>query len=201
VNLKDIKLLYGFSCIALSFVILVPTLLATVTFPKGGQFPELYVLDKNHMLENLPYNIALYSTYMVYSGVGNHVGESASYLVYVKIGNETGPLPSSNDGLPSSLEPIFQYRVVLEDGEVRDREISFSFDNVSFSNSVCRVTGLSINGHYNSVERTSAFDGEKNGFFFYMFFELWAYNTSTSAFEFQNRYVGFLLNMTRSTGL
>jgi Protein of unknown function (DUF1616) len=197
VNLADVKLLYVFSCVMLGLIILSPTLFATVSFPDGEPFSELYILGSNRILENIPSNVVANSLYTVYLGVGNHLGESASYLVYVKIRNQTEPLPDSIVGEPSSLAPVFEYRMILADGEVLEKDVIFSIENVMFDGNESRISDLSINGHPASVDKVAVLDEQKNGFFYQLFFELWIYNVTTSGFEFHNRSVGFMLNLTK----
>jgi Protein of unknown function (DUF1616) len=196
-NLADIKLIYVFSCIMLGLIILSPTLFAIVSFPRDEQFSELYILGSDHMLDDIPSNIAENSLHTVYISVGNHMGYLESYLVYVKLRNQTEPLPDSIMGNPSSLTPVFEYRTILSDNEVWEKEVPFSFDDISFNGNESRVTGFSINGHFVNVDKVSVWDEEKNMFFYQLFFELWIYNSKTSAFEFHNRSVGFMLNLTK----
>jgi hypothetical protein len=196
-NLADLKLIYVFSCVILGLIILSPTLFAVVSFPSGERFSELYILGSDHMLENIPFNITANSFYTVYLGIGNHMGEAESYLVYVKLRNQTEPLPDSTAGVPSSLVPIFEYRMILNDDEIWEKEVSFSFDVTSFDGNESKVSALFINEHSVSVDKVALWNKEKNGFFYQLFFELWIYNSKTSVFEFHNRSVGFMLNLTK----
>ena len=198
-NLSDLKLVYVFSCVVLGLVILLPGMFEVMPLLNEGEpFSELYVLGSNRMLENIPSNVMANSLYTVYLGVGNHMNELESYLVYVKLRNQTEPLPDTIAGLPSPLAPAFEYRMILDDGDVWEKEFSFSFEGVSFDGSnSSQVTGLSINGLFVNVDKVAVWNEEKNGFFYQLFFELWIYNATTSVFEFHNRSVGFLLNMTR----
>jgi hypothetical protein len=198
VNFADVKLVYVFSCFVLGLIILSPTLFALIPSSKGEQFSELYVLGPNRMLKNIPSSVKANSLYTVYLGVGNHMGQSESYLIYAKLRNQTEPLPDSNVGEPSSLVPVFEYRMVLSDGEVWEKEVSFSFEALSFDGNVSRVSGLSIDGHSVSVDKIAVLNEEKNGFFYQLFFELWIYNATRSSFEFHNRSVGFTLNLTET---
>jgi hypothetical protein len=175
-----------------------PTLFSVVSFPSGERFSELYILGSDHMLENIPFNITANSFYTVYLGIGNHMGEAESYLVYVKLRNQTEPLPDSTAGLSSSLVPIFEYRLILNDDEIWEKEVSFSFDATSFDgNESSKVSALFINEYSVSVDKVALWNKEKNGFFYQLFFELWIYNSKTSLFEFHNRSVGFMLNLTK----
>jgi hypothetical protein len=197
VNFGDVKLLYVFSCVALSLIILSPTLAAAVTFPGGEQFSELWVLGPGRMLEGYPFNVSAGEFYKVYLGVGNHMGSLGYYRVYVKFRNQSEPLPNSTAGLPSPLEPIFEYNVLLRNNETWEREFSFSFEGVSFEGNVSRVSKVLAGGYAVDVDKIAVWNATNNGFYYELFFELWIYNTTVSGFQFHNRWVGFWLNMSR----
>jgi hypothetical protein len=179
-------------------VILSPTLFSVFSFPEGEPFSELYVLNSSRMAESYPFNVTADSVYNVVLGVGNHEAELSSYLVYVKLRNQTEPLPDTTAGTPSTLAPIFEYRLILDDGGVWESEVSFSFNDVSFVGKESRIHSVLVDGHSVSVDKVGVWDGEKHTFFYQLFFELWIYNASTSVFEFHNRSVGFTLNMTKT---
>ncbi|MEM2147846.1 MAG: DUF1616 domain-containing protein [Candidatus Bathyarchaeia archaeon] len=194
-NFADVKLAYVFSCIALSLIILSPTLAHVVSWPEGEKFSELWILGPNRMAEGYPFNVSAGMLYRIYLGVGNHLGKSAYYKVYVKLRNQSEPLPNSTAGVPSPLEPIYEFHVFLADNSTWEREISFSFEQVSFNGNVCRIGGLMFDGHYAAVDKGAVWDAERNGFFIQLFFELWLYNADISDFEFHNRYVNLWFNM------
>lgn len=194
-NLADVKLAYRLSCVMIGLIILSPTLLSIVSFPEGERFSELYLLDSDRMLENLPFNVSSSSAHTVCLGVGNNMGSLESYLVYVKLGNQTEPLPDSDDELPSSLEPVFEYRLLLGDGEVRERMVTFSFEDVSFEGEVCSVSSFSVDAYDVNVKKVAVYDDEKAGFVFQLFFELWIYDAASLNFVFHDRFVGLLLNL------
>jgi len=197
VNFQNVKLVYVFSCVALCLVILSPTLAAVVTFPEGEKFSELWILGPNHMFEGYPFNVAVGKSYKVYLGVSNQMGELGYYRVYVKFRNESEPLPNSTAGAPSPLEPIFEYDIFLMDNETWERELSFSFNDVSFEGSVCRVSKVLVGGYAVDVNKIAVWNETSNAFYYELFFELWIYNATVSGFQFHNRWVGLWLNMSR----
>jgi hypothetical protein len=200
VNLEDTKLIYILSCAVLIVVILSPTLFSVLSFPEGEQFTELYVLNSNRMAEGYPFNVTANTEhpYTVVLGVGNHEAKLSSYLVYVKLRNQTESLPDATAGTPSALAPIFEYRLILDDGGVWESEVTFSFDEVSFVGKESRISLIQVDGHSVSVDKVSVWNGEKQTFFYQLFFELWIYNATRSVFEFHNRSVGFTLNLTNT---
>ena len=196
-NLGDAKLVYAFSCVVLSLIILSPTLAMFIPFPSGEQFSELWILGPERMLEGYPFNVSEAESYKVYLGVGNQMGDLGYYRVIVKFRNESEPLPNSTAGVPSSLEPVFEYDVFLRNNETWERELSFSFGDVSFEGDVCRVSKVLIGDYAVDVSKTAVWNETSSMFSYQLFFELWLYNATVSGFQFHNRWVGLWLNMSR----
>lgn len=196
-NLGNAKLIYVFSCVVLSLIILLPTLAVVVTFPSGERFSELWVLGPNRMAEGYPFDVSAGEFYKVYLGVGNHMGALNYYRVYVKFRNESESMPNRTAGLPSPLEPVFECDVFLRDNETWERELSFSFEGVSFEGNVSRVSKVLVDGYAVDVNKIAVWNETDNAFYYQLFFELWIYNATVSGFQFHNRSVGFWLNMSR----
>ena len=194
-NLGDAKLVYAFSCIVLSLIILSPTLAMVIPSPSGERFSELWLLGSDHMLAYYPFNVSAGETYKVYLGINNQMGNLSYYRVNVKLRNESEPLPNSTMGLPSPLEPIFEYNVFLRNNETWEREVLFSFAAVSFEGDVCRVSKVLIGEHAVDVSKIAVWNETSNAFYYELFFELWIYDPAGSGFQFHNRDVGFWLNM------
>jgi hypothetical protein len=195
VKFGDAKLVYVFSCVALGLIILSPTLAEVIPFPAGQKFSELWVLGPNHMLEGYPFNVAAGETYKVYLGVSNQMGDLGYYRVYVKFRNESEPSPNTTSGAPSPLEPVLEYDVFLRDNETWERELSFSFNGVSFEGSVCWVSEVLVGGYAVDVNKVAVWNETSNAFYYELFFELWLYNATVQSFQFNNRWVGLWLNM------
>ena len=194
-NFENVKLSYVFSCVVLCLVILSPTLLTFVSFPEGEKFSELWILGPNRMVEGYSFNVSAGELYKVYLGVGNHMGDLEYYTIYVKLRNQTEPLPNSTAGLPSVVEPVFEYRVFLRNNETWEKELSFSFEDVSFDGNVSRILGLSFDGRFVSVDKVAVWDAENSGFFYQLFFELWICDAAVSGFRFHNNAVWLWLNI------
>jgi len=177
----------------------VPSAMVFLHLPGGERFSELYVLGPGHMAEGYPFNVGENESYLVYLGVGNSLGSSAYYVVYVKFRNPTEPLPNATAGVPSSLPPLYEYRVLLEDGQSWEQPLTFSFSEVSAAQNQSLVSGLAVNGVTLSVNRPGMWDDENRGYFYELFMELWVYNVASDAFQFHNRYVGLWLNMTTAS--
>ncbi len=196
-NLGDLKFVYLLSCLAIGAIILLPNFFTVLSLSNEEPFSELYILGPSHALENTPSNIAPKSLNTIYLGVNNRMGEVESYLIYVKIRNQTEPLPDISVNSPSSLTPILEYRMILSDNEGWEKEVSFSFDNVSFNGNETIVSGISIDDRFVSIDKTSVWNAEENKFFYQLFFELWIFDSASSGFRFHDRFVGLNLNLTR----
>jgi hypothetical protein len=159
---------------------------------------EVWVLGPGHMAEDYPFNVTAGVSYLVYVGVGNHMGSSTYYVVYVKFRNETEPLPNVTTGAPSVLAPLYEYHVFLEDGGNSDVPLAFSFSNVSFSGGQSTVGSLTINGVPFIVGKSVSWDAVNSGYFYQLFMELWIYDPASDGFSFHNRFVTRWLNMTAS---
>ena len=173
-----------------------PTLGLVLRLPGGEKFSELWVLGPGHMAEDYPFNVGAGGEYLVYVGVGNHMGSSAYYVVYVKFRNQSEALPNATAGTPSPLPPLFEYRLFVEDGKSWEAPLRFSFSDVSFSENRSFVGSLMMNGVTFNVDKSASWDVENNGYYYQLFMELWIYNVEFQAFEFHNRFVGLWLNMT-----
>ena len=175
-----------------------PGLALVLHLPAGEKFSELYILGPRHMAEDYPFNVTEGVNYLVYVGVGNHMGSSTYYVVYVKFRNETEPLPNATTGTPSVLAPLYAYRLFLRDNETSEFPLTFSFSSVSFSDNQSTVGNLVINGIQHSVSNSVLWDAGYSGYYYQVFVELWIYNVESDAFTFHNRFVSRWLNMTAS---
>lgn len=197
-GLDDVKSLYVLSCLALCLIIVLPTLAMFASVPGDEHFSELWLLGAGHMAEDYPFNVEAHAAHRVYLGIGNRMGGLEYYRIYVKFRNQTESLPDVLNMTPSTLEPLLEYRVLVEGDGVWEREVQFSFENVSFNGSSCKVTGLVVDGHVMDVDKSALWDEENHGFYFQMFFELWLYSDDVADFQYHNRSVGVWLNLTRS---
>ena len=196
-NFENFRLLYVCSCVGLCLIILSPTLAEVVSFPEGEKFSELWVLGSDRMAGGYPFNVSEGGFYEVYLGVGNQMGSLQYYKIYVKFRNMSEPLPNSTVGLPSPLEPVFEYNIFLRNNETWERELSFSFEGASFEGNTSRVSRVLVGSYAADVNKTAVLDETSNAFYYQVFFELWIYNAVVSGFQFHNRWVGFWLNMSR----
>jgi hypothetical protein len=190
------KLFYVISCIALGVIIFSPTLFSVIGLPKGESYSALWLLDSDHQIENGTLVISPTKLYKVYLGVENHMRNLEYYRIYVKLRQNNEALPDEATESPSPLEPIFEYRVFLNDNETWERESRFSIEEISFSGDFAQISGLSIDGNYLSVNEFVAREEQSNDFYCQFIFELWLLNSTTSRFQYHNRFVSLWLRLT-----
>ena len=198
-HFENLKMLYVFSCVALCLTILSPALISLI-YPSsvaetGEEYSEMWILGLDHTIGDFPLVVSANEAYRIYLGASNHLGEMGYYSIRVKLRNQVEPSADIIDGLPSPLQPVFEYRFFLNDDETREKECYFSFDQVSFEGNVSTVSRLSIDGHSLDIDKEAVRDEENNGFYYQLFFELWLYNAASPGFEFHNRSVGLWINV------
>lgn len=175
-----------------------PTLALFIRLPSGSEkFSELWLLGSRHEAEDYPFNITVNENYKVYVGIGNRLGYSAYYRVYVKFRNQTQPLPVASNSTPSPLPALYEFNFFVKDSEIWEAPLNFKVLEITSSNDSMTVGSLSINDVTFLVNSLSAWDTERNGFYYQLFFELWSYNTTLQGFQYHNRYVRIWLNVTR----
>jgi len=173
-----------------------PTLGFVLRLPSGEKFSELWLLGPGHMAEDYPFNVGADVSYLVYVGVGNHMGSSAYYVVYVKFRGQSEPLPNATAGTPSPLEPLYEYRIFLEDGKSWEAPLNFSFSDVFFFERWSRVRTVRINDVAFGVNKLALWDVNNTGYYYQLFIELWIYSAESDDFQYHNRFVSRWLNMT-----
>lgn len=198
-RLKEYKLI--FIAVGLIGVLLfaTPTLSLVVHLPSGETFSELYVLNSEHKAENYPYNVSAGENYSIIVGVGNHLTSSAYYVVYVKFSNETDLLPNSTAAIQSPVQPLYEYRFLIQDGEVRENPLTFSVSDASVTVNESLIKMLTINGVAFNVDKPATWNPNGNVFYYSLLLELWMYDVQSNSVQYNNRFVDVHLNLTRST--
>jgi hypothetical protein len=197
-KLEDYKIIFVALGLIGVLIFASPTLGLVLHLPGEEKFSELWVLGPRHKTGDYPFNVTAGVNYLVYVGVGNHLGSSAYYLVYVKFGNETEPLPNLTSGTPSILAPLYEYHVLLGDNSSSEVPLTFSFSNPSFSSDRSTVGNITINGVQTNVDASVSWDTVNHGYYYELFAELWIYDPASNVFSFNNRFVSLRLNVTSS---
>jgi uncharacterized membrane protein len=195
VNYRHMKIVYAFSCTLLCLLFLAPAL--ATTFPPSGkeEFSELWVLGPNHMIERYPSAVVPGENYHVFLGASNHMGNLEYYLIKVKLRNQSEPIPNKSAETPSALPAIHEYRLILLDNSTWESDVTFSFANIHIEQNFVKISTISIDGHPLNVDKTARIDEDNGRFYFEIFFELWIYNSTSSTFQYHNRFVGFQISI------
>ena len=197
-KLNDYKLI--FVAVGLVGVLLFasPGIASVIHLPAGEHFSELYLLGPNLLAENYPSNIVADQNYSFYVGVGNHIGSSGYYTVYVKFRNLTDPLPNTTTATPSPLQPLYEYRFSLSDGQSLVSPVVFSVSDASTLGNQSIINQITINNVKFDVNKPASWDSNSTKFSYGLVFELWLYDASINSIQFNNRYVSLQLNLTKT---
>ena len=189
---------YAFIAVGLIGVLVfnVPSLMLFVHLPGGELFSELYVLGPGHMAEEYPFNVNASGNYLVYLGVGNHLGSAVYYEVVVKLRNSSEALPNATSGVESPLPVLYIYSVFLTDGQTWEGTLNLSFSNVTSRENVSSVGMIAVNDAWTNMDKSAIWDDVNNEYFYQLIAELWLYDAASSSIGFNGRFVTLSLNMT-----
>jgi hypothetical protein len=165
--------------------------------PAGKEFSEFYVLGPNHTFDNIPYNVKVGETYLVYLGIGNHMGSSSYYTSIVKLYNETGPLPNTTLGTLSQTQALYEYKSFVNDEAYWEAPLIFQVKTLTFANNISYLPNITINGLDFTVNKSVEWNSNKTGYYYGLFVELWIFNSTSGVSQYHNRSVNLILNMTR----
>ena len=134
--------------------------------------------------------------YSVFLDIANHLGSCTYYVVEVKFRNETQSAPDPLNFTHSSLPSLYNSTVFVANGEAWELPITFGF---SYNETSLKVNfdSLTFNGvNINLNGLSSDWDPQANVFYGNLFFELWVYNSAINTFQYNERFVSMVLNMT-----
>lgn len=174
-----------------------PTISLLVKAPAGQEFSELYILGSNQTFANLPFNIEADVNYSVYLGVVNHLGSSCYYTCLVKMANKSVSLPNATLEAPSSLPALYEFNSLLSDGGTWEVPLTFQVNALTFLDGTSTLNSITFNGVEFVVNRTSAWDSANAGYYYYLFVELWVFNSTLGTSQYNDRFVSLVLNMTQ----
>lgn len=185
----------------LILVAAIPTLTLFVKIPSSSeQFSELWLLGPDHKAENYPFNVGVNETYTVYVRVSNRLGESAYYRILAKFRNQTQSVPVAANSTPSTLPALYEYNVFVASDDSWEGELSFRIESVVGQNNTVVVRQMSFNYVALAFDPPSQaiWDSQRDGFYYQLFLELWRYDLTSQAFEYDNRFVALWLNFTKT---
>jgi hypothetical protein len=186
------KTVYFLLCVSLAVAILAPSLIMLFPQPDGQQFSEFWLLGHGHSAQDYPSNVSVGSTYKVYLDVQSHWRYLAYYSINIRLENTTTPL--GNMSSQASDQPLMKFKLFLEQNTKWEKDVDFSFENVSFTGNSSLVSGFTINGRKITVDKSSSFDEGTSAYRYRLIFELWTYNFAESMLEY-NEYLGIMLTL------
>lgn len=173
-----------------------PTLAVLVQAPSGQQYSEIYILGPSHTLDNIPFNVLSGTRYLIYLGVANELGHSSHYKVYAKVADSVEPVPNATDGTSSALPVLYEYDLFLKDKDDWQAPFAFQVDDLIVTKGTSLLSTINFNGVNYSLNKVTNWNSSRPGFYYNLFFELWIYNSISGNWEYNNRFVSLMLNMT-----
>jgi uncharacterized membrane protein len=191
INLNQSKIVILIFTLVVALLVVSPAIERFLVLPQPDPVSELGLLGSQHTAANYPSNITPAKNYTVFLYVGNHLGRSAYYMIQAKLLNQT----QFNSSTPKPS--LFNETFFVGDKQSWELPITFSF-NYTYNQNLTQVNvnQITINGATATAEPTILFrDSKREGYFGYLVFELWIYNSTTKTFENHERSVNLVLNM------
>jgi uncharacterized membrane protein len=199
-NLRNYKALFIVIFATLTLIVASPALQKVLISPRTDFFTALSLLGPTHIAEGYPYNIAQNTTYTTYIGLANNMGSCGYYLVEVKLRNETQPKADPLTRTSSSQPPLWNITAFVPDKQNWEYPLSFSFDYTNQTdNNTTSITFKTLKLNDASIDLsgyTSTWNSTAHTYFSSLSFELWAYNTTTQNFQYNERFLNLQFNMT-----
>ncbi len=176
-----------------------PAIQQLVVVPQTTYLTELSIFGAYNNA-TYPYNITVGQNYPLYLNVDNHLGSCAYYLIEVKFRNQTQSAPDSFNGANSDLPSLGNISFCVANNEALELPINISFQYQLNGNNINQLNmqNIILNGFSLSLSPTTtiAWDSQRLGYYGNVFFELWIFNDTANAFQYNQRYVSLWLNMT-----
>ena len=184
--------------VVLALFVASPAIQQLVVVPQTTYLTELSIFGSYHNA-TYPYNITVGQNYPLYLNVDNHLGSCAYYLIEVKFRNQTQSAPDSFNHTSSNMASLGNISFIVANNEALQLPIDISFKYKLDGNNKDQLDmqNIIVNGFSLSVSPTTiAWDPQGIGYYGNLFFELWIFNDTTNAFQYNQRYVSLWLNMT-----
>jgi uncharacterized membrane protein len=194
-NLSDYKLIFAATCLIVVLLVASPTVGLIVKLP-GEPFSELFLLDQQQKADNYPYSITNDVSYTFYAGVTNHLGSSSYYILYMKLANRNDVLPNNEQGIPSPLASLYEFRFQVEDGQTWLKPVTFKISNFYSAGDQATIGRITINDLEYSVNKQSTFNSTLITYQYILVFELWLFDSQSGTAQFDNRFVSLQLSCT-----
>jgi hypothetical protein len=200
VDLQRYKVLFIVVIGVSALLVASPALQQILVLPQTEYFSELMLLGPGHLAEDYPFNITRNEYYSIFLDVGNSMGKCGYYQIQVKFRNETQSKVDVYNRTPSSLSSLYNITAFVANKENWELLTAFSFDyeyipssdQIHFNQLIFNGLQLDIHGY------SASWNSTNNEFAGTLFFELWIYNDTLNAFQYDARFVSLRLNMTNS---
>jgi uncharacterized membrane protein len=196
--LQQYKTLLLVVTVVLALFVASPAIQQLVAVPQTTYLTELSLFGSYHNA-TYPYNVTVGQNYPLYLNVENRLGSCAYYLIEVKFRNQTQSTPDSFNHTSSDLSSLGKISFIVANNEAMQLPIDISFQYKLDGNNKDQLDmqNIIVNGFSLSVSPTTiAWDPQRIGYYGNLFFELWIFNDTTNAFQYNQRYVSLWLNMT-----
>lgn len=175
--------------IALSLLIASPSIQQALVYPQTDKLTEFYLLGPNHDAA-YPSNITQNQNNKMYLEIANHQGSCQTYQIEIKFRNQTQPAPNSFNHTHSNLPPLTTLTVAVAENSTEEIPLDISFQYTPSARLQLKMQNITINNYSLEVNSTTiAWDTQKMGFYGNLFFELWIYNSTTSSYQYHERYL------------
>jgi uncharacterized membrane protein len=202
-NLQNYKAILIVVISVLALLAASPALQTLLIYPQTEFYSAMWILGPQGKAENFPFNLTSGTSYKVYMGIENQLGNCAYYKIQVKFRNLTQPAPNDYEHTPSNLPPLYSLNCFVADKTNLTIPVTFKFDYTSSISSYnprlskVNFNELEFNGESLNLEGYSTtWDINRQAFMGNLFFELWIYNGTTGSFQYHQRYTSLLFNMT-----
>jgi hypothetical protein len=194
-RLQQYKTLILITTVALSLLIASPSIQQALVYPKTDRLTEFYLFGPNHDA-TYPSNITQTQNNKLYLEITNHEGSAQVYQVQVKFRNQTQSAPNSFNHTKSSLPPLATLTVAVAENSTEEIPLDIAFQYIPSGYLQLEMQNITINGYGLTVNSTTiAWDAQKFGFYGNLFFELSIYNSTTSSYQYYERYLSLWLQI------
>lgn len=193
VNIREAQVIFIVVAVMGSSFIIYPVIQYFLPTVPGDSFTELYVLGSSHRADSYPYNVRVGDDNEITVTVVNHRGVSTYYLLQMKLRDMDENPPDTVNELASSVMAFQETPFLLNSDDKWEKTIKFSFPEAFLSNDSLIVPQINVDGNQIQLNKTlTESDGQFKGG---LFFELLIYDENSSNFQYDNRFVEIMLNL------
>lgn len=158
---------------------------------KSPQTSELWILGQQYTTAHYPYNISSNQNYTVFLNAKNNLEKTVQYMIQVKFFNKT------QYDAADSTRTLHSTTAVVDDRETWVLPVDFSID-YAFDGDISQMNLNHIilnNAQLDVSDFSIAWDSLNEGYFGFLYFELWLYDDTIGKFVNHGRSVTLQLNL------